>query len=302
MNTNVIDYGKYGKCLRIDNQIVDLVIPLEMGIRIVRYGFIDDINLFCEAPDLEIETSKDESWKIYGGHRLWHSPENNPRTYFPDANPIQYEVKGNTVVLKQSGDTWANMKKQIDITLEEGSTKVKLLHRITNDNLWPVEFSAWALTVMTTGGIEVVPFSAEDTGLLHNRQLSIWPYTKMNDDRVYFGNKYITIKQDTKAEMPFKIGLDNVNGWAAYVLDNKMFVKKYRHMQGEPYPDNNVSFETYSCHFMTEIESLSPLRKIDSNDSIEHIEEWEIVKDIQLTDPTDERELDCIVSKITVLE
>jgi hypothetical protein len=150
------------------------------------------------------------------------------------------------------------------------------VHRITNHNSWPIEFAAWAITVMAAGGIEIIPFSAEDNGYLPNRQISIWPYTNMSDQRVTWLKDYIILKQDSEAKEPYKIGIDNRNGWAAYVLNNDIFIKKFAFSSGELYPDYNVSYETYTCDFMTEMESLSPMRRIACEESIEHTEEWDI--------------------------
>jgi hypothetical protein len=199
-----------------------------------------------------------------------------PKTYFPDDLPVSYEIKNDTVIFTQPLDGWANITKQIELTLCDN--KAKVLHRITNRNDHPVEFAVWAISVMAPGGIEIIPFQGPDTGLLHNRNLSIWPYTDMSDGRVKWLKDYIILTHDKSAKGPFKIGLGNSNGWAAYVNGMDIFIKRYHHIEGETYPDNNVSYETYTCDYMTEMESLSPLKSVAPGASLEHSEEWSLMR------------------------
>lgn len=293
LNVKKADYKSFGNSLLIDNGVVKLVIPLEFGIRILNYSQIDGENLFCETPDYTVPVGG-RRWKLYGGHRIWYSPEENPRSYTFDEDPVEYAIDGDAVVLRQAPDKSAGMQKEMSIRLYPGSTKVRLDHKIYNQNMWDVQFSLWCLTVMAAGGVEVIPFRAPDTGLLHNRQISVWPMTDMRDERVYWGNDYITLKQMPHLERNFKLGINNTNGWAAYINHNQMFVKKFSYDPEALYPDNNVSFETYTCDFMTEIESLSPLAAVKPGGCIEHRETWEIFENVGLSQSDDEAEIHAI--------
>ena len=44
---------------------------------------------------------------------------------------------------------------------------------------------------MAPGGKEVVPQGRRDTGLLPNRVVSLWPYSRLDDPRVHWGERYI---------------------------------------------------------------------------------------------------------------
>ena len=73
-----IDYKEYGKCVEISNGTVDVVVTVDVGPRIIRFGFIGGENELCEAPGASqplIGGPVGGVWKIKGGHRLWHSPE-----------------------------------------------------------------------------------------------------------------------------------------------------------------------------------------------------------------------------------
>ena len=82
-----VSYGGWDNCVQIANDIVDLIITVDVGPRIIRYGFADQENELCEIESSMGLTGGNE-WRLYGGHRLWHSPEAKPRTYEPDNSPV----------------------------------------------------------------------------------------------------------------------------------------------------------------------------------------------------------------------
>ena len=57
-----------------------------------------------------------------------------------------------------------------------------------------------------------------------------------------------------------------------------VFEKEYELSTSE-YPDGNVSFETFMCDYMVEVESLAPLTEVKPNESAYHIEKWILNKD-----------------------
>lgn len=278
-----ITYGAYGRCLQLSNGLCDVVITLDFGPRIIRYGFTGKENMLCEAPQLK----DDGGFKLAGGHRLWHSPEHPKRTYEPDNDSVQWEEIEDGIRTYQKPEPWAMMEKQMDICLDEESTAVTIVHRIINRGAWAAEFAAWAVTVMAPGGKQVLPMTQRDTGLLSNRNLVLWPYTKLQDHRVWFGNEFITIQQDATKEA-FKIGINNEYGWAAYFNHGQLFVKQHIHEMEETYPDGGCSYETYTTDFMMEMESLSPLVKVEPGEELEHMECWALVDGIEAPENDDE--------------
>jgi hypothetical protein len=166
--------------------------------------------------------------------------------------------------------------------LDPQSNNVKITHFLTNDNAWAVELSAWALSVMAPGGIEVIPQPNRETGLLGNRVLALWPYSKMNDRRVSWGDKLIIVKQDSEMKTPFKLGINNERGWAAYFNHGNLFIKRFSHVMHADYPDFGVSYETYTNDSMLEMETLSPFTRLEPGNMISHTERWELFKDVKL--------------------
>jgi len=288
-----IVYGGWENSLRISNRTVDAVVTTDVGPRVIRYGFIGQQNEFCEVENDRGETGREE-WKMYGGHRLWHSPENNPRTYQPDNSPVDWKEIPGGVSLRQEVEILTGIRKEMEITLAGEGSAVSLLHRLTNHGSWPVELAAWAITVMAPGGREVIPQARKGSGLLPDRLISLWPYTRLDDPRVHWGDRYIIIDQDSSAAEAFKIGLPNPAGWAAYFNRGRLFLKRYRHQTRAQYPDYGVSYETYTNDFMLEMETLSPLTLLEPGESVEHGEVWELYDDIPSL-PDDEDGIDAVI-------
>lgn len=283
------EYKGWKNCIEISNGIIDLIATIDVGPRIIRFGFVGRPNEFVEVKD-QLGTTGGDQWKMYGGHRLWHSPESMPRTYEPDNGKVEWRKRKNGVTLVTPLNPWLQIKKEIEITMSPDEAKVTVLHRLTNKGPWAVELAAWPITVMASGGKEIIPQTTTDTGLLPNRMLSLWPYTKLNDKRVYWGEKYITLRQDPKATTPFKIGLPNTEGWAAYANNGHLFVKQFQHFDGELYPDYSASsYETYTNDAILEMETLSPLVLLETEDSIEHTETWALHDNVK--EPKDEKEI-----------
>lgn len=269
-------YKTAGNCIELSNGTIDLVVTAGCGPRVIRGGFVGEENEFCEDSPVVHKTYGNDEWKMRGGHRLWHSPEYFPRTYMPDNAAVTWNSVDNGIKVVQACEPWVQIQKSLEITLQ-GDNKVQVRHWLLNRNAWAIELAAWALTVMAPGGKAVVEQPSRDTGFLSNRVLALWPYSKMNDHRVYWGEKYITLTQDSTEKQPFKFGLPNEAGWAAYFNHGHLFIKRHNHVNGAQYPDFGVSYETYTNDFMLEMETLSPVVKLEPETALLHEETWEFV-------------------------
>ena len=283
---NEITYGDFGQCLQLTNGDVDVVITIDMGPRIVRYSIVGGENEFCERPD--IVTNPKTGFKLMGGHRLWHSPEHMLRTYEADNRPVRWQETDTGVIVSGSVEPNTGMQKEMEISLEESGTAVYVLHRITNTGLWPVKFAAWSISAMAPGGKEIIPINKDDTELLANNWLALWPYSAMNDSRVWWGSDYISLTQDPAISEPFKVGIKNNQGWAAYFNHGHLFIKQFFTDDTEEYPDGGMNYETYTNDFMVEMETLSPMYEIEPGDCIEHEEIWMLFEDVDVPEDSDE--------------
>lgn len=275
---DTVEYGGWPNCIRLTHGTTELIVTTDVGPRVIRMGFSGGQNLFKEVEEHMGRTGGDE-WRSYGGHRLWHAPEASPRTYAPDNTPVQADWDGTALALSQDVESTTGIKKDIRIQfLNEGGV-VRLEHTLTNTNLWDVPLSPWALSVMAQGGRCILPheeYRPHPEYLLPARPLVLWHYTDMSDPRWIWGGKYIQLKQDPNAgEKKQKTGLLNKQGWAAYVLNGEVFIKRFACSDGAVYPDYGCNNEVYTDGGILEVETLGPMACLCADGgSVSHIEHW----------------------------
>ncbi len=281
-------YKSYGRVLSISNGTVKAYVTVDLGPRIIYYGFVDGQNIMQSCrEDFGNKTDKEftdffgrgKAWENFGGHRIWISPEAYPDTYYPDCDKVNYEITENGAIFTPKAEIENGVAKSLEIKLDDDDTNMQVIMRVKNISGEDKKYAIWGLTVSEKGGTVIVPMNTNDTGLLSNRIISVWPYTDMSDKRIYWGKKYVTLAQDVNAEKPIKLGFDLNCGTVYYCLNDDVFCKKYdtNHPKGI-YPDNGVSFETYTCNIFTEVESLGELKTVKSGETTTHIESWSLCK------------------------
>jgi len=279
-----VKYGGWLNCVRLSNGKAEVIATTDVGPRVIRFGFVGGQNLFHEWKDQLGKTGGDE-WRPYGGHRLWHAPEQMPRTYAPDNDPVQYSWDGKTLVLTQKVESSTGIMKQMEITLSPDEPYVKIVHRLVNKNLWDVEAAPWCLTFMAQRGRAIFPmepYIPHSEYLLPARPLVLWHYTNMRDPRWIWGTRYIQLRQDPTVPPDDrgkqKVGMLNKQGWMAYVLNGELFMKRYACDPNATYPDYGCNTEVFTNSDMLELETLGPLGKIPAGGAVEHVEHWFLFK------------------------
>lgn len=269
-----INYSNYGRCVSISNGKIGLVVTLDIGPRIIRAGFVGKQNFMFEDKERKYECPVgDKKFYNYGGHRLWISPEIFPDTYLPDNDPVDYSVSGSTVTFTPPAKS-NGIAIKMDVKLDENEAKADIRHYVTNKSGKTCKLAPWAITMMSPGGYEVIPVNDNDTGYLPNRNLVLWPYTKINDPRFKLRDDYMVIDQENPVDGAFKIGLAQNKGWAVYIKGNETFMKRYTYLDYAEYPDYGCSFETYSCEDFIEIETIGAYRALEAGDTVTHDEVW----------------------------
>ncbi len=270
-----IEFAGWEGCVRLTNGLVDLVATTVVGPRLIRFGFVDGQNFFGVLPETAGLRGGDE-WHNFGGHRLWHAPEVFPRTYAPDNFPVDRSWDGTT--LRLANDEIGNgLSKEMLVTMLPSAAQVEVVHRITNRNPWAVELAPWALSVMAPGGRAVYPqeeFRPHPDCLVPARPLVLWHFTDMSDPRWTWGRRYVQLRQDPAATSKQKVGMLNTAGWAAYLLGQEVFLKRYGFDRSATYPDMGCNTETYTDAGILEIESLGPMARLEPGATAEHREAW----------------------------
>ena len=301
-------YKNYGKCLEISNGCVDLLVTLDLGPRIIRYGFCGGENMMYEdlervnnyeKEDVKEMFGPNAKWYLYGGHRLWISPEYT-ETYYPDNNPVYYETHENSAVFTCDVQEVTGLQFSTVVTLDEEGTDVNITHCIENCSGEPQNYAIWALTVLDKGGVELLKFNDNDTDLLPNRTIRAWPYTNFADHRLYMGEKYVSLCSDS-TERKFKLGFDLRHGVAAYINKGNMFVKSFNHYDDGNYPDSGCSFETFTNEHFLECETHGEIGQKPDGSIVTHNEFWSLYKDVSIKDPKDEKEIEAIFEKYELI-
>ncbi len=289
-----VKYKNFGKCLNISNDYMEVFVTVDIGPRIIKCNLKDKENMMFEDVernfhnDVSSMFGEGKTWYTYGGHRIWMSPEAFPETYYPDNDKVLYSTFPNGAEFIPPVQDVTGIQISVKIEIAEDKPEIKISHKITNTNKTSLKGAVWCLSVMSPGGTALVPQPTEDTGLLPNRTLVMWPYARFADSRFTLSDKYITVSQDKDATEAFKFGINNTSGKSAYINGGQALVKYVEYQKGAEYPDGGCSTEVYTNNLFEELESLSPLYTLAPEDSMTHTETWTLVDGIEITDKSDE--------------
>lgn len=278
IHTAVAPHAGWERCLHLTNGLIDLVATLDVGPRVIRLGFCGGPNEFAEFPE-DLGATGGPAWRPYGGHRFWYGPEDPVRTYYPDNDPVEVTLSPAGATLTQAPEHTTGLQKSVAITLAPDRAALRVTHWLANTGAQTQEVFPWGLSVMAPGGEAYVPhppFVPFPEGLLPQRSLVVWPYARMSDPRVTWGDRLVRIRQDASAEGLFKLGMTVPAGWAAYANAGRLFVKRFRHQVGAPYPDFGCSVEVFTNERMLELESLGPLNRLGPGETVAHTEHWSL--------------------------
>ena len=275
---NKESFKSYGECISFQTKDIKLLVTIDLGPRIIFYGkagkniMFEDLNdTTNKGGEFFDKNLKGEGiWHLYGGHRLWKSPEYMD-TYYPDNNKVEVNILAdNRAVFTANVETTTKLQKSLDITMNEDGSIV-LKQYILNKGSDNIEISAWGLTVLDNGAKAEIPLSTKDTVFLPNRNIVYWPYTDINDDRIKVFNDKIVVEQKNKVQ-PIKIGLYTEDEIKTQIKEMEFSI--HLDKKSGTYPDFYCNCECYTNNYIFEIETLSPLKLLAPGDKIEHIEYW----------------------------
>lgn len=256
---------------------------LTNSMRLVGLTLAGKTNMLADLSDLPPIPTRYGDFYFHGGHRLWHAPEAMPRTYIPDIEGLKITTLPDGVLLESQTEPGTAIRKRMEIRVAADKPSVRLTHTLINDGLWPVELAPWAITQFRLGGTVILPMpvgNVDSAGLLPNRQISLWPYARINDQRLKLDDEFVLFQADASLP-PFKLGYLNPHGWMAYWLEGVLFRKTFEMQAGSKYPDNNCNAEMYCNDQFVELESLGTLDRVEPGKSIVHRETWELFDSLE---------------------
>ncbi len=286
VTARIIDqFESFGRCLALENGHVEAYVTIDVGPRVIRLGKPGGANLFFTDPAgqavesgsvLKETYGPDAVYRFYGGHRLWMSPEDIATTYAPDNDLVTVTTLPDGALFTPPPQGRNGLQFSMQLKLAVDRAEVTVAHVIENIGSAPVTMAPWAITQMRPGGVAIIPQSKRDTGLLADRQMAVWPYTDMGDKRVTWADNVTLLRAETDLARAFKIGLFNLEGWGAYVVEDTAFIKMFEARPGETYPDGGMNFEAYTDYRFIELETLGALQTLPPGDHITHTELWRL--------------------------
>lgn len=264
----------HGKCLFLDNGVVEVGVPLSFGLRICHFSFVGEGNVFYEHPaDADFFTTPD-GWRLRGGHRLWLAPE-SAEDYAPDNAPILCKKVENGVEITQNEDPLQRVVKQMRIVLEGACVRVS--HTVVNTAEAERSCALWAISVMAPGGVETVQLAVREGGYDPLHHFTIWDHSSLGDPRAsYFKDKIVLTWQNV--DRRYKLGVGHPVWPVRYENGDTVFVKHCELQKDRAYPDGGMSFETFLSNYMVEVESLSPLYTLKPGERATHDEVWTLLR------------------------
>ena len=250
-----------------------LLVTLDVGPRVIYAGLDEGPNLFFTFPAGEGKIG-DGEYRLYGGHRLWISPEEPDKTMQPDNEPVEYRLVDGEHQFHSRPDV-NRIGKELGIKAL-GDERFSLRHSVTNHNAFDIELGAWALSMIDAGGkvfFPQPPFESHQDRVLPTRPLTTWGYTKLTDPRWTWGDKVASLRQDPRCG-PQKIGTFIAQGFAAAEIKGVVLIKSFPASEDAIYPDFGCNFETFTNEEMIEIESLSPFVRLKPGATLHHYEDW----------------------------
>ena len=284
-----VEYKGWRNCYRISNGEVELIATSDVGPRVIRFGFVGGQNVFKEFTE-QLGKSGEDKFQLRGGDRVWKAPEDPVATWAPDNVAVEISVTGNGLIARAPVEPLTHLRKEIEIRMAERGTDVTVVHRVSNESLFPLEYSAWALTMMAPGGVAISGFpprGKHPANLEATNPLVMWAYTNLADKRWTFTKKYLALRQDPNNSDAQKLGMFNPHTWGAYVLNGEVFIKQAAGDAHASYPDFGCSFETFTNNEFLEMETLSPLKKVAPGETVEQKEHWSLHKNVRLKELTD---------------
>ncbi len=295
MEINEIEDENFGRCVKISNHIIDAVVSVDFGPRILFFGFSGEENVFYTDPDRLEKISQDSTggqtrtFYYYGGHRLWFSRERSAKTILPDNEPVVYSILPDSVRFLPPKQKSSDFQTGFEIIMGEDAADIMVVHTARNCSREVRTCSLWPITMLAGDGLLILPQNIDgNSPFLPNRIVAFWPGTDTHDKRIFFGNHYLTVNQTAGNEKVLKIGCNDVFGWSAFVGKKYTFLKRYVHNTQAAYPDFGCSCELQLYKNFCEIQTLSPVYRVEPDQGIRYVENLSVFHTHTSVAPQDE--------------
>ncbi len=293
-----IVYKGWKETIEISNLNIKILVVPEIG-RIMYYGFLNGTNIFYENEQLEgIKFKTGDFFKEnntsqapnLGGNRLLPCSEEyfnilTGSRHLPDPfiNASSYNVTflKNGVILKSPLSELLGIQLERIITISENGTKVKIQQKLTkqvaakNKSIEEIPLTIWSLSKIKTPNISYLPINEKsvfEKGFL----IPKWPDAKNNAHiNTAINNSILELK--SSEILPQKVGADSKN-WIAGYLDKTLFIEEFNFDEKNSYPDGGTSVTMFGNNLFSELECLSPEKKLNIGETICYDLQWSLLR------------------------
>lgn len=255
----------------IENDFLRVDYLTTVGPRIIGlYSKQANVELLAPSPEMHWSTPHGEYY-LYGGHRIWKAPEDS--FYNCPEDNVTVIQENNRVLLHNRVDA-SGLQKEISFSLDKN--RVLLTHRLIWCGQEPIELAPWTITQVPLGGVTIMPQSSVREGSAPTRSLAVFPYASLSDSRLELHDDVILVRgcADPAA---FKVGSYNPFGWAAYMLEKALFIKRFPVGDFRLLPDMGSNLEVYVRDLYLELETLGELTWVHPGESVTFEETWEVI-------------------------
>jgi len=250
-----------------------LTILTEIGPRIISFEPEGGENFFyVDEKNLNKKNKGSAEWLVYGGTRLWISPE-CPATYAPDNVAVQASLKNKCVTIEAPDET-TSIKKVVKIVAGESTFTVD--YTIINEGSHLLTAGIWALSCIMPGEGSAIYLPWGEDSEWNVKDMKYWRSwlgvgSNLESKQWRPTNEFFII--NTTGETG-KVGFANRHGFALFQRGDLSFIKKSAFIETAVYPDDGCNFEIYTSSIFYEIETLSPLYCLKPGVPYSHREEW----------------------------
>lgn len=296
VNVQKIDYRGWKDSVEITNDWVRVVIVPAIG-RIMHYGFSDAENILYEVPEFygktlqgsePLQENGEPIWASFGGDRIWPSEENmfvvinghkRPPDHWLDGMNWHAELLTDGVRITSMVSDYCGASVTREIRLSPDSTRVVINQRMEKikqgrkQELEPLPLTIWNITKIKPPSQTLVSLN-KDSCFEGRMLVPFW------DDYDNQGAGNCSIEGDVGIFIPDpvrnqKMGADATN-WVAGIIGQTVMAEFFPYQRDAVYPDGGTSATVFTCPTFTELECLSPLKRLEVGESMEYQIVWEL--------------------------
>jgi len=267
-----------GRMLFLTDGKTEIGCALDFGIRVSHLSVAGMENIYYEQPaDCSDGLCTEDGWKLYGGHRIWNTPEDDTCNGRED-RAIEYTLHEDGVDLVQPIDVMRPISKKLSIRFMNDG-RIEVINTVYNTGEEPLDTAAWGVNTLSGGRAEIDFIKNDKTvGGQPARYISLWGDTNVGDERVKWTKDHLSAQHKPISDY-FKVGLYTKSGKAFYYNKGQKFTLEFGTDEFGNYPDNGCNFEMWLHKYCMELESLGKVMHLAKGECATHTEYWKMEKE-----------------------